>query len=196
MGWSKSPAASIENMGRLVGRALQIDDKDQAVLGFAGMHQLLLGNHEESIEFAERAVASAPEMDGPYYTLGWYQMFNHEPIKAIENLKRSINLIPVVTAPRLSVLGTCYRNSEQMEAAVATLEDSVRRDESFTFARAVLASTYVAMGNMHLARREVQRILELDATYSVRRYTEPNLYRDKPTKNVWAQALRDAGMPA
>ena len=153
MGWTKDAGRSVDHMGALIDRALNLDERDPSALGFAGMHQLLLGNHDESITFAERAVREAPEMDGPHYTLGWYQMFNHQPIEAIENLKRSMSLIPVVTAPRLSVLGTCYRNSGQMEAAVSTLEESVRRDPSFTFARAVLASTYAGTGDLESAKR-------------------------------------------
>ena len=195
MGWSVDTPSAIAQMGALVDRALELDAHDPSALGFAGMHQLLLGNHEDSIRFGERAVNAAPEMDGPYYTLGWYQMFSHMPAEAIENLKRSMNLIPVVTAPRLSVLGTCYRNSDQMDLAVLALEESVRRDPTFTFARAVLASTYAAIGDLGSAQREVREILRIDPAYSVTRYTEPNLYRDKNQKTIWADALRSAGLP-
>ena len=195
MGWSQDKPSSVDRMGALIDRALNLDERDPSALGFAGMYQLLLGHHDESIKFAQRAVAEAPEMDGPYYTLGWYQMFNHEPLEAIENLKRSMSLIPVVTAPRLSVLGTCYRNSGQMEAAVLTLEESVRRDPSFVFARAVLASTHAGTGNLRSAELEIQVILRTDPTYTVTRYTEPNLYRDKRQKTAWADALRLAGLP-
>lgn len=195
MGWSRDEQSSIDDMGALVGKALSIDELDASALGYAGMHQLLLGNHDASIDCAERARQAAPEMDAPYYTLGWYQMFNDMPLVAIENLKHSIRLIPVVTSPRLSVLGTCYRNSRQCDLAIATLEESVRRDPSFIFARAVLASTYAHAGDLESAAREVAEILRQDPTYTVSRYTNPNLYRNRAGKQVWADALVRAGLP-
>lgn len=196
MGWSLDEQRSIDSMGKFVEKALAIDACDPSALGYAGMHQLLLGNHDASIDYAERARQAAPQMDAPYYTLGWYQMFSDMPLEAIENLKHSIRLIPLVTAPRLSVLGTCYRNSGQTELAVLTLEESVRRDPSFVFARAVLASTYSTAGDLKAARREVREILQRDSNYTVSRYMNPNLYRHRSGKQQWADALALAGLPA
>ncbi|MEJ2089916.1 MAG: hypothetical protein P8Y69_15860, partial [Gammaproteobacteria bacterium] len=195
MGWSRDESSSIEDMGVLVAKALAIDEADPSALGYAGMHQLLLGHHDQSIAFAERACRVAPDMDAPCYTLGWYQMFNEKPLEAIENLKHSMRLIPVITAPRLSLLGTCYRNSDQLELAIPTLEETLRRDPSFIFGRAVLASTYAHAHELDRAKCEVDEVLRRDPHYTVTRYMHPNLYRNRKGKEVWAEALRRAGLP-
>jgi len=195
MGWSEDKDSSLKNMEVLIEKALKIDGRDPLALGHAGMHQLFLGNHDQSIAFAKQAVAEAPGMDSPYYSLGWFQMFNETPVEAIENLKRALRLSPVETAPRTTILGTAYRNAGQLELAVATLENTVKRFPAFISARIALTSCYVLMGKEQEAKQEAREILRRDPAYTIARYTTPNLYRNKETMEKWAESLRKAGIP-
>jgi adenylate cyclase len=195
MGWGEDRDLSLRNMEEFRAKALKIDDKDPLALGHAGMHQLFLGNHDQSITFAKQALAAAPGMDSPYYSLGWFQMFNETPLQGIENLKRAMRLSPVVTAPRATILGTAYRNAGQLELAVATLENSVQRFPEFLSGRVALASCYALMGEDQKAKQEAREILRRDPAYTIARYTTPNLYRNKETMEKWAESLRKAGIP-
>jgi adenylate cyclase len=182
-------------MEQLLEKALKIDDRDPLALGHAGMHQLFLGNHDQSIAFAKQALAEAPGMDSPYYSLGWFQMFDGTPLEGIENLKRAMRLSPAVTAPRSAILGTAYRNAGQLKLAVATLENTVKRFPAFISGRVALASCYVLVGKEQEAKQEAREILRRDPAYTIARYTTPNLYRNKETMEKWAAALRKAGIP-
>ena len=195
MGWGNDKDSSLQNMEVLLEKALKIDDRDPLALGHAGMHQLFLGNHDQSIAFAEQALAEAPGMDSPYYSLGWFQMFNGTPLEGIENLKRAMRLSPIVTAPRSTILGTAYRNAGQLELAVATLENTVTRFPAFLSGRVALASCYALMGKDQEAKQEAAEILQRDPAYTIARYTTPNLYRNKESMNKWAESLRKAGIP-
>ena len=195
MGWSENKDSSLKNMGLFLEKALKIDDRDPLALGYAGMHQLFLGNHDQSIAFAKQALAEAPGMDSPYYSLGWFQMFNETPLEGIENLKRAMRLSPIVTAPRSTILGTAYRNAGQLELAVATLENTVKRFPAFISGRVALTSCYVLMGKEQEAKQEAREILRRDPAYTIARYTTPNLYRNKETMEKWAESLRKAGIP-
>jgi adenylate cyclase len=195
MGWSENKDSWLENRGLFLEKALKIDDRDPLALGHAGMHQLFLGNHDQSIVFAKQAVAEAPGMDSPYYSLGWFQMFNETPLEGIENLKRAMRLSPILTAPRSTILGTAYRNAGQLELAVATLENTVKRFPAFISGRVALTSCYALMGKQYEAEQEAREILRRDPTYTVARYTTPNLYRNKETMEKWADSLRKAGIP-
>ena len=195
LGWSEDKDSSLKNMEMLLAKALKIDDRDPLALGLAGMHQLFLGNHDQSIAFAKKALAEAPGMDSPYYSLGWYQMFNDTPLEGIRNLKRAMRLSPIVTAPRSTILGTAYRNAGQLKLAVATLENTVKRFPAFISGRVALASCYVLVGKKRKAKQEAREILRRDPAYTIARYTTPNLYRNKETMEKWAESLRIAGIP-
>jgi adenylate cyclase len=195
MGWSEDKDSSLKNMEVLIEKALKIDDRDPLALGHAGMHQLFLGNHDQSIAFAKQALTEAPGMDSPYYSLGWFQMFNETPLEGIENLKRAMRLSPIVTAPRSAILGTAYRNAGQLELAVATLENTVKRFPAFISGRVALTSCYVLMGKEQEAKQEAREILRRDPAYTIARYTTPNLYRNRETMEKWAESLRKAGIP-
>ena len=195
LGWCEDRDASLKTMEAFIAKALKIDDRDPLALGHAGMHQLILGNHDQSIAFAEQALAEAPGMDSPYYSLGWFQMFNETPLEGIENIKRAMRLSPIMTAPRSAILGTAYRNAGELELAVATLENTAKRFPAFISGRVALASCYVLMGKEQEAKKEAQEILRRDPAYTIARYTTPNLYRNKETMEKWAESLRKAGIP-
>ena len=195
VGRAEDKDLSLENMEMFVAKALNIDDRDPLALGHAGMYQLFLGNHDQSIAFAKQALAEAPGMDSPYYSLGWFQMFNDTPLEGIENLKRAMRLSPIVTAPRSTILGTAYRNAGQLELAVATLENTVKRFPAFISGRVALASCYILIGKKKKAKQEAREILRRDPAYTIARYTTPNLYRNKETMKKWAESLRKAGIP-
>jgi adenylate cyclase len=195
LGWGEDKDLSLKNMEKLVAKALKIDARDPLALGHAGMHQLFLGNHDQAIAFARQALAEAPGMDSPYYSLGWFQMFNDEPLEGIENLKRAMRLSPIMTAPRSSILGTAYRNAGQLDLAVATLENTVKRFPTFISGRVALTTCYALMGKEQEAKQEAREILRRDPAYTIARYTTPNLYRNKETMEKWAESLRKAGIP-
>ena len=195
LGWGEDRDTSIKNMAVFLEKALEIDDRDPLALGHAGMHQLFLGNHDQSIAFAKKALAEAPGMDSPYYSLGWFQMFDETPQEGIENIKRAMRLSPIVTAPRSTILGTAYRNAGHLDLAVATLEDTVSRFPEFISGRVALASCYVLIGKEQEAKQEAREILRKDPAYTIARYTTPNLYRNKETMEKWAESLRKAGIP-
>jgi len=195
LGWGEDKDSSLKNMEMFIAKALKIDGRDPLALGHAGMYQLFLGNHDQSIAFAKQALAEAPGMDSPYYSLGWFQMFNDTPVEGIENLKRAMRLSPIVTAPRSTILGTAYRNAGQLKLAVATLENTVKRFPAFISGRVALTSCYVLMGKEQEAKQEAREILRRDPAYTISRYTTPNLYRNKETMEKWAESLRKAGIP-
>ena len=87
------------------------------------------------------------------------------------------------------------RNAGQLEIAVATLEDTVNRSPKFLPGRVALASCYALLGREEEAKQEACEILQIDPSYTIARYTTPNLYRNKETMDKWAEALRKAGIP-
>ena len=63
LGRREDKDSALKNMEMFVEKALKIDDKDPLALGHAGMHQVFLGNHDQSIAFAKKALAEAPGME-------------------------------------------------------------------------------------------------------------------------------------
>ncbi len=193
--WTEDRDNSIEKMGEYSQKALALDDQDPLALGAASSHQLFLGNHDQCIAYAKQGVANGPGLASPFITLGWFQLFAETPLEAVENLKRGMRLSPIVSAPQSAQLGSAYRNSGQMELAVATLKNTVKRFPKFVTGHVGLATCYGLMGMEEEAKSTVKEILRLDPSYSISRFSTPNFFRNKETMEKWAQPLREAGLP-
>ena len=71
----------------------------------------------------------------------------------------------------------------------------MKRFPAFISGRVALTSCYVLMGKEQKAKQEAREILRRDPAYTIARYTNPNLYRNKETMKKWAESLRKAGIP-
>lgn len=114
---------------------------------------------------------------------------------AIRCLERSARLCPVMRMIHWGVLGTAYRNAGRYQDSIEAFKSCIRRFPDFIFGHSGLAVAYSLNGDNELAANEVAEVLRQDPTYTVERFTNPNLYRDNAIMEISAKALREAGMP-
>ena len=190
-----SPEKALPIMKENIDKALAIDANDpQALIGDT-YYSVLCGDLDHGLEAAGKAVQVAPSVEEAWFALGWAQMLDGATNSAIRCLERSARLCPVMRRVHWGVLGTAYRNAGRYEEAIETFKGCIRRFPDFVYGHSGLAVAYGLNGDDELAAREVAEVLRQDPTYTIERFTNPNLYRDKSIMDVSAEALRKAGMP-
>jgi adenylate cyclase len=190
-----APEKALPIMKENIDKALSIDANDpQALIGDT-YYSVLCGDLDHALEAANNAVQIAPSAEEAWFALGWAQMLDGATDSAIRCLERSARLCPTMRTIHWGVLGTAYRNAGRYKEAIETFKGCIRRFPDFIYGHSGLAVAYVLNGDDELAAHEVAEVLRQDPTYSIERFTNPNLYRDKSIMDVSAEALRKAGMP-
>jgi adenylate cyclase len=190
-----TPEKALPLMKENIDKALAIDINDpQALIGDT-YYSVICGDLDHALEAAGNAVQIAPSFEEAWFALGWAQMLDGATNSAIRCLERSARLCPIMRTVHWGVLGTAYRNAGRYEEAIEVFKGCIRRFPDFIYGHSGLAVAYALNGDDDLAAREVAEVLRQDPTYTIERFVNPNLYRDKSIMDVSAEALRKAGMP-
>jgi TolB-like protein/Tfp pilus assembly protein PilF len=120
-----------------------------------------------------------------------------QPSLAIERAQRALRLSPFDFLNYLSynALAISYFHTERYDEAQEASRCSVQLNPRFSVSRAFLTAILVRLGRDDEAKVEAQRVLALDPTFSVRRFSvtveiEPAVFA--PLADAW----RRAGLPA
>lgn len=194
-GWEK-PETALPRIREYVAKAFEIDPDDPQALVQDGMCKVLGGKLDDALASAERAVRAAPNFDHAWFALGWAQMLAGDSSLAIESQKRAIQLCPIMNALQFGVLATAYRNLGRYDDAIETFSECLKQFPDFVYAEVGRAVAYGMKGDTDGAKKAVGAALKLDPSYTIARFTNPNLYRDKSVMQNVAKVLREAGMPA
>ncbi len=194
VGW-EPPQEALPQLRQWIDRALELEPDNGYALVGDGIYKVLAGDLHEALKSSDRAVEVEPNLDEAWMFRGWNLMFLGEADAAVESLERAIRLSPLPNSTRYGVLGTALRNAGRYEEAVATLKACLRRFPDFFYAHTSLAIVYGMMGDEAAARREVARTLEMDPSYTVARFVNPNLYLDPAIMARCGEVLKAAGMP-
>jgi tetratricopeptide (TPR) repeat protein len=114
---------------------------------------------------------------------------------AIESQKRAMRLCPIMHAVQYGQLATAYRNAGLYDESIETFSECLKQFPSFVYAEVGRAVAYGLKGDAAAAKASVAAALKSDPGYTIARFTNPNLYRDKSVMESVAKVLRLAGMP-
>ena len=122
-------------------------------------------------------------------------MFIGESQESIGCLTRAVRLSPILTSLRLGVLGTAYRNTGRYDESIQTFQACIDNFPDWVYSHTGLAVSYGLKGDHRAAAEKVKDILQLDPSYTVGRFIQPDLYQDKSVMKACAAVLRRAGLP-
>ena len=194
VGW-EPPQEALPKLQEWVSQALAVDANDGHALAGDGIFKTLAGDLDGGFQSLQRAVELEPNLDSAWFIRGWNLMLSENADAAIESVERALRLSPIPVAIRFGVLGTAQRNAGRYEDALGTFEECLRQFPDFVYAHTSLAVVYGMMGNQSAAKREVEKTLKVDPTYTVKRFVTPNLYRSTAIMDRCAEVLKNAGMP-
>jgi TolB-like protein len=194
VGWEK-PETALSEARKNADKALAIDQNDPQALVRDAICRVLVGKLDHAIASAERAARILPNLDDAWYVLGWAQMLSGDSKAAIDSQKRAMRLCPIMHAVQLGLLATSYRNAGLYDDSIETFSECLKRFPTFVYAEAGRAVAYGMKGDLAAAKESVAAALKSDPNYTIARFTNPNLYRDKSVMENVAKVLRAAGMP-
>lgn len=117
------------------------------------------------------------------------------PEDGIALVKKAMRLSPFYPAWYLSALGHGYRLTRRYDEALQVYRMDLERRPDSVLSRAALAIVYAELGREAEAHAQVTEILGLDPGYSVQRWAQGSLYRDRVLVDQGVEALRRSGLP-
>jgi adenylate cyclase len=194
VGWER-PETALPKVREYVDKAFEIDQNDPQALAQDATCKVLGGMLDEALASAEGAVRISPNLDYAWFILGWAQMCAGDSKSAIDSQRRAIKLCPIMNALQFGQLATAYRNIGQYDDSIETFSRCLQQFPTFVYAEVGRAVSYGTKGDLGAAKKSVKAALKSDPNYTIARFTNPNLYRDKSVMENVAKVLRKAGMP-
>jgi adenylate cyclase len=194
-GWTDDPAGALDHGRTAAERALSLDNTWDPAYSLLSILALLRGQHAEASALGERAVALSPGSATAAFVLSWVLgRCGGREEEAIGLAKRALRLSPQGGAWPLAALGgACYFAGKYQDACDALLAYSTILPNN---PRPLfwLAAACEAAGHRDEARKAVQRIRQLDPTFTLANATRQILHSDPVKQQRMIDDLRRAGL--
>jgi adenylate cyclase len=194
-GYAADPQFDREEAVRLLRLALSIDDGDPDTLAWAAfISAYMVGDHESSVELADRAVALNPNSHQAWGCRGWVYRAAGLPEEAVGSFERAVRASPV--DPRLHLafggIGTALIELGRFDEAIVAGRKALRQNPSFSPAYRCLASAFAHLGRDAEAREAAAHLLETDPAFTISACIARG---GQSNSKLQIEGLRKAGLP-
>ena len=199
LGYAADPEFDRKEAVRFLRLALSIDDSDPEVLAMACViSAFMVGDRENEMEMADRAVALNPNSYEAWQNRGWvYKMAGlHE--EAVRSFERAIRMSPIDPRLHRAFVGTglAFIELRRFDEAIVAGRKAQRQNPFYPAVYRCLASAFAQLGRDAEAREAVARMLEVDpafTTISAWITRVPGLGQSNSKLQI--EGLRKAGLP-
>lgn len=194
-GWTDRPLETLTRALELAKQGVALDNSIPQTywsLGFVYMMHRAFANAEEA---ARNAIVIAPNFGDGYGLLAQIHNNLGEAQKAIDMVAKGKQVNPYFTWDYLYSQGKAYYLLDRYEKAIASLTNSLERNEFAIVPRLYLAACYVRVGRLEDAEWEIDQIRILNSTSTIT-HTRNALPIEPPEMmNALLDDLRQAGLP-
>jgi adenylate cyclase len=194
-GFATDPQFERKEAVRLSRLALSIDDSDPETLARAAfISAYLVGDSENSIEMADRAVALNPNSYGAWHARGWVHRVAGLWEEAIRSFERAIRASPVDPWLYSSFTGMGYALMElgRFDEAIVAGKKALRQNPSHPVTCRCVAAAFAHLGRDAEAHEAAAHLLELDPAFTISSW----IARGGQTKaKLLIEGLRKAELP-
>lgn len=176
-------------------KAIELDPSCADAYATLGLCHLSKKEFDEAVSVSKMAIELAPNNAENLALAAVIMSKSGQPEKAIELTRRAIRLCPVYPGWYLNILGTAYRLVGQIESAIGTFEEGIRRSADYLPLRTGHASILGELGQLDDARTSVAEILKIDPDFSIKKYMTELSYKDPMVMARFEDGLRKAGLP-
>ena len=162
-GWSEDHAADLDEETAAVGLAMRLSDRDPYALYALAIHSNSVGEAEQAIAAAQRAIDISPSFALAHFILGVSRVFAGRTNQAIEPLQRGFRLNPNDAQAFVWMQYVALAHfllGEHAEAAERAAETVAMRPD-YHVGYAILACSLAALGRTAAASRTVEGMLRV-----------------------------------
>ena len=195
LGYAIDPQFERKEAVRLSRLALSVDDSDPEILAWACLvSAFMVGDSENAIEMADRAVALNPNSFNAWNCRGHVYRVAGLPEEAIRSFERAMRVSPVDPFLKHSLAGMGYAFIElgRFDEAIAVGKKCLRQNPSYPPAYRNLASAFAHLGRDAEAREAAARLLEVDPTFTISAWVARG---GQSNSKLQIEGLRKAGLP-
>ncbi len=194
--WGDSPSESLEKAIEMGRKALEIDNKYPDSFSLLGFAYNLKGETEEAIDMVEKGVALAPNHAFVLAISAALLRFSDRTDDSIRQIKRAMRLSPIYPAWYLMVLGSAYSLKGDLEQAVVTLRQSVKREPESILPKPWLVNALVESNLTDEAGSVSKDILRIEPKFSRSVWAQAFGFTDPTKRGRLLENLEAAGLPS
>jgi adenylate cyclase len=180
---------------RLLRLALSIDDGDPEALAWAAIiSAYMVGDSENEIEMADRAVALNVNSFHAWNGRGWVYRNAGLPEEALRSFERAIRMSPVDPFLHRSLggMGLALIELGRFDEAVMAGKKAQHQNPSYQNAYRCLASAFAHLGRKAEAREAAARVIETDPAFTISAWIARG---GQTNSKLLIEGLRKAGLP-
>jgi adenylate cyclase len=194
LGWSETPAKSLQRAFELEQKALAMDDSIDITHSILGSIYLVKRQYEKALSEAERAVALNPNgADAHIFLAGIVGCLGRWE-ESILYAKKSLRLNPIPILGNYYILGRAYFMTGKYDESMAMLNKALQMNPDYLPAHAFLAACYSSLGRDAEASASAKEVLRIDPRFSIESHAKTLPYKDKADIEREVAALRKAGL--
>jgi adenylate cyclase len=195
-GWTDSPEKSKELARRWAEAAASMPDADGQAHSALSYLYLVERRFDEALAAGRHAVANRPTCAYANCFYGNVLHYCDDQDGAIHHIKLAMRTQPLHPPFYLHMLAGAYRAKGDLESAVVTARRALDLSPGDVAGRVILASAYVALTRLDLARETAADIQRIEPSFSVTLFMQGQPFRDESFAADYASELRLAGLPA
>ena len=198
-GYAVDPQFERREAVRLSRLALSVDDSDPETLAWAAITSaFMVGDSEDEIEMADRAVALNPNSFVAWNCRGWVHKLAGLQEEAIRSFENGIRLSPIdpLLHRALGGIGLAFLELRRFDEAIVAGKKAQRRNPSYSAAYRCLASAFAHLGRDAEAREAAARMFEVDPAFTtISAFIARSPGFGKSGSKLLIEGLRKAGLP-
>ena len=197
-GWSEDPVVERKLALDATRHALDIDPRCGLALVIDGfVHTNLLKRLDIGLQRYDLALKVNPNDSLAWLLKGTLHAFRGDGEIGVRSTQKALRLSPLDPMRYFyeSLAATAAMSAGHYERAIELARRSLRLNRTHTSTYRALAIAQARLGRLADARATVQELLRLEPTLTVTKWLERSPTSAYPTAQVWADALRRAGLP-
>ena len=156
---------------------------------------LLERRHDEALKVARTAVPMGPSKMFGFTPSALVFLYSGDVKTALEVLRTTVRMYPYTPSDTIFTISYSLCLAGELNEAVDTAEEYMRRVPTDLFAYTLLAIAYMFSGATDRARETISRFRKSYPTYTLANFAHHEPFRNKVDLQRVTQALREAGLP-